>query len=87
MYQYYLLDTFKGARLHPLSPSSQFDAFERIYANQLALDAAVIDLTLWVERRDSGDNGQNVRGSLQTIVDNAGCINQGLARLKRLDLG
>jgi hypothetical protein len=31
--------------------------------------------------------GENVRGALQTISENAGHIKQGLATLKRLDIG
>lgn len=60
---------------------------ERIYHNQLALEAAIMELTLWVEKRDSTDTGGNVRGALATIGENAGHIKQGLACLKKMDLG
>ena len=60
---------------------------EKIYHNQLALEAAVMELTLWVEARGTSEAGGNVRGALETIGENAGFINQGLARLKRLDKG
>ncbi|MGO4366414.1 hypothetical protein [Pseudomonas sp. PAB10] len=63
------------------------DVLERIYGNQLALEAAVMELTLWVEQRDSPEVGENVRGALQTIGENAGHIKQGLARLRRFDIG
>jgi hypothetical protein len=63
------------------------DVLERIYHNQLALEAAVMELTLRVEQQDSPEVGENVRGALQTIGENAGYIKQGLARLKRLDIG
>lgn len=59
---------------------------ERIYHNQLALEAAVMELTIWVENRGSADVGENVRGALQSIGENAGHIKQGLARLKKLNI-
>ena len=55
---------------------------ERIYENQLALEAAVMELTLQVEARGVAEVGENVRGALETIDRNAGYIKQGLARLK-----
>ena len=63
------------------------DVLTRIYDNQLALEAAVMELTLWVEQRGSADIGGNVRGALDAIGENAGHIKQGLARLKGMDLG
>lgn len=36
----------------------------KINQNQLALEAAIKELTLWVERRGSGEVGGNVRGAL-----------------------
>lgn len=58
------------------------DVLERIYHNQLALEAAIMELTLWVEQRDSSEVGDNVRGALEAVGDNAGHIKQGLAKLK-----
>ncbi len=43
--------------------------------------------TSWDTIRDSAEVGENVRGALQTIGENAGHIKQGLARLKRLGIG
>jgi hypothetical protein len=63
------------------------DVLERIYHNQLALEAALMELTLWVEKRGSEEVGGNVRGALDAIGANAGHIKQGLARLKKLDIG
>ncbi|WP_238346553.1 hypothetical protein [Pseudomonas paralactis] len=63
------------------SPYSLPDMLERIYQNQVALEAATMELTLWVERRGSADVGENVREVLRVIGDNAGHIKQGLARL------
>lgn len=62
------------------------DVLERIYHNQLALEAALMELTLRVEQQDSSEVGENVRGALQTIGENAGYIKQGLARLKSLGI-
>lgn len=64
---------------YPLS-----DVLERMYENQLALEAAVMELTLCLEQQGSVETGNNVRGALKTIGENAGHIKQGLARLKRL---
>ncbi|ALI04413.1 hypothetical protein C1Y08_20740 [Pseudomonas sp. FW306-02-F02-AA] len=58
------------------------DLLERMYENQLALEAAIMELTLWVEQRGSADVGENVRGALYAIDENAGHIKQGLARLR-----
>ncbi|NMZ24662.1 hypothetical protein HBO02_19780 [Pseudomonas proteolytica] len=56
---------------------------EKIYENQLALEAAIMELTLRLEQQGSLEAGANVRGALETIGENAGHIKQGLARLKR----
>nr|WP_288912123.1 hypothetical protein [uncultured Pseudomonas sp.] len=61
------------------------DVLERMYENQLALEAAVMELTLRLEQQGSVEAGDNVRGALETIGENAGHIKQGLARLKRLE--
>lgn len=58
------------------------DMLERMYENQLALEAALMELTLLVESQGSTEVGDNVRGALETIGENAGHIKQGLARLK-----
>lgn len=63
------------------------DVLERIYHNQLALEAAIMELTLLAEAQGGTEAGGNVRGALETIGENAGFINQGLARLKKLDNG
>jgi hypothetical protein len=63
------------------------DVLEKIYHNQLALEAAVMELTLWVEQRGSAEVGGTVRGALEAIGENAGHIKQGLARLKNLNIG
>jgi hypothetical protein len=66
-------------------PSPEYsltDTLQRIYENQLALEAALMELTLLVESQGHADVGDNVRGALEAIGENAGHIKQGLARLK-----
>lgn len=53
----------------------------KINQNQLALEAAIMELTLWVEQRGSGEVGGNVRGALQTISKNEEFIRMTLAVL------
>ncbi|MCM2461046.1 hypothetical protein HGO40_11200 [Pseudomonas sp. CG7] len=66
----------------PSHDYSLTDTLERIYENQLALEAAIIELSLWAERQGAGDVDENIRGALETIGENAGHIKQGLARLR-----
>lgn len=61
------------------------DVLERIYHNKPALEAALMEVTLWAERKNAAEVGENVRGALHTIGENADHIKQGLARLKGLD--
>ena len=53
----------------------------KINQNQLALEAAIMELTLWVEQRGSGEGGGNVRGALETISKNEEFITMTLAML------
>jgi len=53
--------------------------------NQLALEAAILELTLWVEQRGSDEVGGNVRAALQTIDKNEEFIKIGLAVLMTPD--
>lgn len=53
----------------------------KINQNQLALEAAIMELTLWVEQRGSGEVGGNVRGALETLSRNEEFINMTLAVL------
>lgn len=62
------------------------DLLERLYNNQLALEAAVMELTLKFELQGDIEVGQSVRAALHTIGENEGHIKQGLARLKILKL-
>ncbi|WP_256822152.1 MULTISPECIES: hypothetical protein [unclassified Pseudomonas] len=58
------------------------DLLERMYENQLALEAAVMELTLQNEKQGLSEMGDNVRGALFVIDENAGHIKQGLAKLR-----
>lgn len=61
---------------------SLHSVLERMYQNQLALEAALMELTLHAEEQRLEEVGDNIRGALSTIGENAGFINQGLARLR-----
>ena len=58
------------------------DLLERMYENQLALEAALMELALQSEKQGMDEVGDNVRGALFVIGENAGHIKQGLARLR-----
>jgi hypothetical protein len=53
----------------------------KINQNQLALEAAIMELTLWVEQRGASEAAGNVRGALNTISKNEEFINLTLAVL------
>lgn len=72
-----------GDQAMPSPEYSLPDILERIYENQLALEAAIMELTLWAEDSETSNVGENVRGALDTIGENAGHIKQGLAQLKQ----
>lgn len=54
---------------------------EKIYENQIALEAATMELTLLAEGEGFTDTGENIRSALGRIGENAGFIKQGMARL------
>ena len=53
----------------------------KINENQLALEAAIMELSNWVEARGSADVADNVRGALITIDRNEEFIKMALAVL------
>ncbi|MCM2463461.1 hypothetical protein HGO40_23825 [Pseudomonas sp. CG7] len=55
--------------------------FDRLNQNQLALGAAVEELSNWVEQRGSADIATNVRAALENPDDNLVFIRQGIAEL------
>ncbi|WP_252959007.1 hypothetical protein [Pseudomonas simiae] len=42
----------------------------KLYENQLALEASIMELSNWVEQRGSSEVAENVRGALHTIEHN-----------------
>lgn len=61
------------------------DVLERMYQNQLGLEAALMEVTLHAEQQGLAEIRENVRGALWAIGENAGYIRQGLARLKGME--
>lgn len=57
----------------------------KINENQLALEAAIMELSNWVEMRGSADVADNVRGALDTIDRNEDFIKITLAVLMTPD--
>ncbi|MEA1031062.1 hypothetical protein T3A99_21070 [Pseudomonas sp. N-137] len=53
----------------------------RINENQIALGAAVEELSKWVGERGSTDVSESVMGALATLDNNAGFINMALISL------
>ena len=53
----------------------------KINENQLALEAAIMELTLWAEKRGATEVGGNVRGALEAINRNEEFIKMTLAVL------
>ncbi|MHC8354121.1 hypothetical protein ACYZTL_02430 [Pseudomonas sp. LB3P81] len=63
-----------------IRPGSNFNRQGGSVFNQRR-QAAIMELTLWVEQRGSGEVGGNVRGALETISKNEEFINMTLAVL------
>lgn len=57
----------------------------KLYENQLALEASIMELSNWVEQRGSAEVADNVRGALFTIDDNEEFIKMSLAVLMTQD--
>ncbi|WP_447892315.1 hypothetical protein [Pseudomonas marginalis] len=53
----------------------------KLYENQLALEASILELSNWIEQRGSADVAENVRGALHTIDENEQFIKLTLAVL------
>lgn len=58
-----------------------------MYTNQLALEAALMELTLQLEQQGSPEVRNIVRGALETIGENVGFTKQVLAKLKASSAG
>lgn len=57
----------------------------KLYENQLALEASIMEISNWVEQRGSADVAENVRGALSAIDDNEEFIKLTLAVLMAPD--
>lgn len=64
------------------SEYSLVSTLNRIYVNQVALEAALMELVIWAEQAGAGVAASNARGALEVMEGNAGYIRQGLAKLK-----
>lgn len=53
----------------------------KLNENQLALEAAIMELTIWIEQQGSSEVGGNVRGALEVITLNEEFINASLAEI------
>ena len=53
----------------------------KLYENQLALEASIMELSNWVEQRGSAETSENIRGALNTIDKNEEFIRMTLAVL------
>ncbi|RQO62194.1 hypothetical protein [Pseudomonas sp. KBW05] len=53
----------------------------KLYENQLALEASIMELTNWVEQRGSTEVAENIRGALHAIDQNEEFIKLTLAVL------
>ncbi|WP_223553864.1 hypothetical protein [Pseudomonas sp. BF-R-01] len=51
----------------------------KINENQLALEAAILELSNWVEQRGAADVAENVRGALEALDRNEEFIKMTLA--------
>lgn len=68
------------------SEYSLTDVLERLYQNQLALEAAVMELTLWAEQQNALEVGENVRGHFIRLVKTRAISNKAWLDLGREDL-
>ncbi|WLG31852.1 hypothetical protein PSH85_15930 [Pseudomonas simiae] len=57
----------------------------KLYENQLALEASIMELSNWIEQRGSADVAENIRGALYTIDENEEFIKLTLAVLMSPD--
>ena len=51
---------------------------QKLNENQLALEAAIMELTIWIEQQGSSEVGGNVRGALEVMTLNEELINASL---------
>ena len=57
----------------------------KLYENQLALEASIMELSGWIEQRGSAEVADNIRGALHTLDENEEFIKLSLAVLMAPD--
>ena len=57
----------------------------KLNENQLALEAAIMELTIWVEQQGSSEVGGNIRGALEVTTLNEKFINASLTEFMPLE--
>lgn len=62
--------------------STTADTLELLLLNQIAIRAALEELSLWVSHRGSVQIHENVMGALTTLDTNANAISSGIERLR-----
>lgn len=58
------------------------DALELLHLNQIAIRAAIEELSTWVRQRGSTNVHENVMTALQTLDTNAGAITNAIESLR-----
>lgn len=58
------------------------DTLELLHLNQIAIRAAIEELSTWVRQRGSVNVHDNVMGALQTLDTNAGAITDAIEHLR-----
>jgi len=53
----------------------------RLDTNQMALQASIEEIALWIRQRGSEDVAENVASALYTLTENSGFIADGIAEL------
>ena len=57
----------------------------KLNENQLALEAAIMELAIWAEQQGSSEVGGNIRGALEVITLNEKFINASLTEFMPLE--
>ncbi|MDZ3993086.1 hypothetical protein [Pseudomonas sp. Teo4] len=58
------------------------DALELLYLNQIALRAAIEEISTWVRQRGSVNAHENAMGALATLDTNEDALNAAILRLR-----
>ncbi|WJD71057.1 hypothetical protein QQ994_04060 [Pseudomonas asiatica] len=63
-------------------PATTADALELLYMNQIALRAAIEEVSTWIRQRGSVNAHENTMTCLQALDANAGAIASAIERLR-----